>query len=590
VKRVLITHPHGPYAHAWGRNIMDLLDARLARGHGIYGMRGLMRTFALYVIAENITNPATVLEFPTWDDFMVEVKKGYDVIAIQAKPLYIPKVTEMVRAIKKHSPQSEIVIGGYGVMVLEEDYPWDTEKHGAYIRENADHFCRTEGVRFMRELLGDEPVDRPITQYHVPPTEVSIPNIYPFHVREPNISVGLGCPNGCNFCVTSAFFKQKKIYLADPAQVYDTMKYHQKKLGAKDLFFTLYDEDLFTNPDYVRELGRLIRSDKSTWGFRYYTFGSMRGVSAFEPEELRACGVGMLWIGVETGITEDGKSKCGYAKRNGTKTVEEVFTGLHSVGIATIGSMILGFDFHTPENLLKDIDYFVSLKPTFYQIMRLVPCPGTALYNELEEQKRLLKDQYKYENVHIWAQDLFELKNFSTGEMKDSYDLAHRELAQVNGPPFVQIFDIFLNAYELFHKSPDPFLRYQAKTSRNVLRIFAPFLDAIQHKPPSEAVARRITDLKKRAKQVLGSEPLPIRAAQGVASQLFKLRMDLTDTAKLSRTTPDPETRWTYFNQPGQAEPVIVERNKSTALPEALGPEKRSPFGALRFDHHLLTD
>jgi haloalkane dehalogenase len=292
----------------------------------------------------------------------------------------------MMKAIRELSPQTEILIGGYGVGMIHEPLPGDKEGHAKYIREDADHLCRGEGVRFMRELLADYPVDRPITQYHVPPAEVQVSKFEGLTLSLPAILVSLGCPAACEFCNTSAFFHHKKIRISTAAQVYDTMKAHQRRLQRDNIVFILFDEDIFMDPDFVRELGRLIRSDKKTWGFRWISFGSMSTVSKFTGRELRECGVEGIWIGVESGLTADeGTNKTGYTKREGQVTPETLFPELNRYGIQIIGSMILGFDFHTPENIEKDIDYFVNLKPTLYQVGPFRPCPGTKLYDRLTE-------------------------------------------------------------------------------------------------------------------------------------------------------------------------------------------------------------
>jgi hypothetical protein len=174
--------------------------------------------------------------------------------------------------------------------------------------------------------------------------------------------------------------------------------------------------------------------------------------------------------------------------------------------------------------------------------------------------------------------------------MKKYYELAHQRLSLVNGPPIVQIFEVFLNAYEAYHGSKSEFLRYQAEGTRNALRIFKPLLETIRNHPPSPAVRQRVTELERRARLLLGPETLPVRIGQKAMSTFFNLRMDHTDSAKLSRTTPDPEVRWTYFNQSSGAEPVIVKRNRSRNLPEAVVTPRKSPFGALRFDPRLLFD
>src|ERR1019366_3635902 len=185
MKKVLLTTPCAPYDLGWGEDQMDLLSSRLARGHDIAGLRSELPTWGLYLIAENIKNPCTVLEYPHWDEFLNELKNGYDVIGIQLKTLNLERTVKMVRAIKQYSPKSEIVIGGYGVGALDEKQPGDVNEYGPWLKKNADHLCREEGVSYMRKLLGDTPYDRPITQYQMPYARFHVPGMRRFDVNFP---------------------------------------------------------------------------------------------------------------------------------------------------------------------------------------------------------------------------------------------------------------------------------------------------------------------------------------------------------------------------------------------------------------------
>jgi hypothetical protein len=553
MKKVLLTTPCAPYDLAWGEDMLDLLGSRLARGHDIASLRSELPTWGLYLIAENLKNPCTVLEYPRWDDYTKELEKGYDVIAFELKTLHLERVAKRIEAARRYSPRSEIVVGGYGVSALADPLPGDTAGAGSYVKSEADHLCREEGVRFMRRLLGDLPIERPITQYHLPYSRFHLPGMRSFDLNIPSILVALGCPNACEFCNTSAFYKHKKIYVAEPAETYAFMKHHLEKLGVETMNVILFDEDFFLNAEYVHELGRLLRSDKKTWGVRYITFGSVKGLSQFTAEELRYNGVGGIWIGVESGISEGERSKTGYAKREG-KSPPELFDDLQAHGIEIVASMILGFDFHTPQNIEQDIDYFVSLKPCFYQIAPLTPCPGTKLYRDLENAGRI-HSTYGPTSFHIWKDDVFQLTNFGPGQMKKYFDIAHDKLRTVNGPPTLQFCEAHLRAARTLRQSHDEYLRFQAENSARLAAGALPLVRAIGKRPPSPAVQERARKIEAMAAEVLEPPSLTMRAI-GKALELYSTRK--TETLdRLERATPisDPGPRWSYYND-GSSVPV----------------------------------
>jgi radical SAM superfamily enzyme YgiQ (UPF0313 family) len=552
-KRVLLTTAYGPYPTHWGTAPSDLLGARLARGHKMLAMATEFPTLPLYLIAENLSNPCTVLDFPRWDSFVKEVRQGYDVVAIELKSIHVRRVVEMMKAIREMSPGTQIVVGGYGVGALRDGMPGDTEGLAQHILDDADYICRTEGVRAMREFLGDGPVDRPITQYDTPHVRVR-----PYRgetqveVRLPAILVSLGCPSACDFCNTSAFFHHKKQVIATPAQVYEFMKHHQRRIGEDRVTFILFDEDLFLDPEYVRELGRLIRSDRKTWGFRWITFGSVKALEQFTPRELRECGVEGIWIGVESGLVEHGKETGGYDKR-GTQNPVELFEQLRHHGIETIGSMILGLDFHTPCNIEQDIDYFVSLKPTFYQIGPIRPCPGTKLFRQMRKKGRITED-YNWEHFHLWEETSHKPMHFEQGGIRKYYDLAHEKLRTQVGSPVLQIFEANVLAHETLRHADSEFLRYQADVSLERARQLHPVIQAMALNPASPQVLERVRGLLARLEPHLKGDPLSQRLFRRVAGRVVGWRMGLSEgipDAPMRAYSP-PTERVEYAETPSQ--------------------------------------
>ncbi len=553
MKKVLLTTPCAPYDLGWGEDMMDLLASRLARGHDIVNLKSHLPAWGLYLIAENIRNPTTVLEHPEWDDFLKELENGYDVIGIQLKTINLERAVQMVKAIQKYSPKSEIVIGGYGVSALDVKLPGDVNDYAGWMKQNAHHFCREEGVGFMRRLLDDAPFDRPITQFHMPYARFHLPGMRNFDLNIPAILVSLGCPNACDFCNTSAFFRHKKIYVAEPEEVVRFMRHHVEKLGVETLNVILFDEDIFLNTEYVRELGRLLRADKKLWGVRWISFGSVKALAPFSGEELRSCGVGGIWVGVESGLVDGECAKEGFAKRDGGKRPPELFEELNRYGIETIGSMILGFDFHTPDNIEKDIDYFVGLKPMFYQIGPLTPCPGTKRYTEFSKAGRL-KPNYSYQHFHLWKDDGIDYLHFGEGGIKKWYDLTHEKLRTVLGPPTLQFAELNLRAYETLKDHESEYLRHQAEQSRQLGAGAMPLVRSVGNRPPSPQVKQRVEEIEALAERVLEPAPIWLRAV-GKAVELIATRnLEHHDRLERAPVVSAPGLRVSYYNQ-GSAEP-----------------------------------
>ncbi|MCM8770098.1 MAG: radical SAM protein, partial [Candidatus Omnitrophica bacterium] len=157
--KILFTSVYQPFAtFPDGSSMMDLYAGRLTIGQQIFTFESYYPPLPLHLIAQNISAPSTVLENPTLPTFIRELKKGYDYVGIHfAASLFYEKVLTMCRLIKEISPQTKIILGGYGVVCLDQNFEQEAE-----LRQLADYVCRSEGIRFMRELLGD-PLEAPIS-------------------------------------------------------------------------------------------------------------------------------------------------------------------------------------------------------------------------------------------------------------------------------------------------------------------------------------------------------------------------------------------------------------------------------------------
>ena len=154
------------------------------------------------LIQENISAPCTLLDFPTRERFVRELERHqYDIVGISGIVMNVGKVREMCRLARLHSPHSTVVVGGHVAAIP-----------GIEDMIDADHVVQGEGVRWFREYLGenvDAPVRHPIISssfgFRLMGLKAPAGGGNPAATIIPSV----GCPMGCNFCTTSAFFGGK---------------------------------------------------------------------------------------------------------------------------------------------------------------------------------------------------------------------------------------------------------------------------------------------------------------------------------------------------------------------------------------------
>jgi haloalkane dehalogenase len=515
------------------------------------------------MIAENINAWATVLEYSHLEEFEEELKNGYDYVGIQLIGIYTPMVAKMVESVRRISPGTKIVVGGYGVAGLDDPVPHDPEDLAGQIRNNADYVCREEGVGFFRRLLGDEPYDRPITQLYMPMGGTTIKGfdfLPPTPV--PTILVALGCTGGCEFCNTSAFFKAQKIVVANPDECYRFMSAAMNRIPRINgepppVNMTLFDEDFLLDKDYVLRLGRNMREGGLVGKAGYFCFASMKSISQFDLDELAACGPDTIWVGVESTYEQVVSQDHKFAKRGGFE-LSEVFHGLHERGISTVASFILGLDCQTPENIEEDINNLVGLRPVMYQIAPYTPCPGTPFYRRVKEEGRLLPD-YTWTDIQIWKDDVYQTKNFGLGELRKVFDSTHEKLMRHNGPTVLNMHSVALSGYERYRNDHRVHFQQRAEYLARKAQMSFSALKTVKEFAATKEVQDKVDELENRYIRLLGQPTLGQKVIRELILQAMKRQRKL-QAQGLTEVASDPPVRWTYYTPGNGAAPEVVRR------------------------------
>ena len=144
--KLLLTSVMRPIGPAYGDAESvgyELLHAQVTRAQGMFSPRAVHRQFSLDYMAENLENPTVVLHYPSRRELIKELKKGYEYVGISFIMVTYHRMKELSALVREHSPQSKIVLGGFGTVLPDEA-----------LTPYGDHICRGEGVAFMRDLLG----------------------------------------------------------------------------------------------------------------------------------------------------------------------------------------------------------------------------------------------------------------------------------------------------------------------------------------------------------------------------------------------------------------------------------------------------
>jgi radical SAM superfamily enzyme YgiQ (UPF0313 family) len=446
---VLLTSVFGPYARddEYGSrkmNPMELYHNQVTRVQGPFSLRMFHRSFGLMMIQANIDAPCTLLDFPDQDRFVEEISShAYDVIGISAIMPNILKVRRMCELIREHCPSATIVLGGHiANMPQVRD------------RVDADHIVRGDGVRWMRNFLGEDP-EQPIRH----PLAVSAFGARVFGITAPErpgetaalLIPSVGCPVGCNFCSTSAMFggKGKCVTFYETGdELFNVMCQLEEKLKVRD-FFTM-DENFLLHKARALRLLELMREHGKTWAL--YVFSSARVLKSYTIDQLIGLGVSWVWMGLE------GKGSQ-YHKLDGVDT-HALVAEMQSHGIRVLGSTIVGLEEHTPENFDAAIEHAVAHNTVFHQFMLYTPIPGTPFYEELRQAGTLLPESaYEHGDIHGQLKFNYRHKNIPEGMETEMILRAFQRDFDVNGPSLMRMFRVTLDGWLRYKNHPETRVR-----------------------------------------------------------------------------------------------------------------------------------
>ncbi|MGK5093215.1 cobalamin-dependent protein [Deltaproteobacteria bacterium TL4] len=444
--KVLLTSVFGPYAQddEYGSrkiNPMELYQNQVTRVQGSFSLRMFHRSFGLLMIQSNISAPCTLLDFPTLDRFIEELKhNNYDIIGISAIIPNVGKVKKMCELIRTHQPEATLVIGGHIANKPDLD---------AII--NADHIVKGEGIRWFRNYLGENenaPVKHPavlsgfggrIVGYALsqkPKTTAAI------------LLPSVGCPMGCNFCSTSSFFGGKGKFInfyETGEELFKVMCDIEKKLKTRSFF--ILDENFLLHRKRALSLLELMKKHQKSWALS--VFSSAKILSSYSMEQLVGLGIGWAWMGLEG---EDSQ----YQKLQGTDT-KALVKELQANGIRVLGSSIIGLETHTPENISQITDYAVSHSTVFHQFMLYTPVPGTPLHEQMQKEGRLLPEaEFPVADAHGQYRFNYKHPHLQNGQEEQLLLQAFNRDFEANGPSLARLIRVLLSGWQKYKNHPDP--------------------------------------------------------------------------------------------------------------------------------------
>jgi radical SAM superfamily enzyme YgiQ (UPF0313 family) len=228
-----------------------------------------------------------------------------------------------------------------------------------------------------------------------------------------SLVVSRGCPHRCDFCYKDAFYKGGKSFYT---RMIDDVLEEIESLPGRHLYFL--DDHLLGNPRFTTDLFREMK------GMGRLFQGAATIASILDLKTLDAAvdaGLRSLFVGFESLRSSNLSSS--NKRHNKLPDYERAISALHDRKVMINGSFVFGLDADDNKVFDQTVEWAVSRGLVTSTFHIATPYPGTAFYDELASQNRILHHDWDlYDTRHA----VFKPAKMSIEELEQGYQNAYR--------------------------------------------------------------------------------------------------------------------------------------------------------------------
>lgn len=209
-----------------------------------------------------------------------------------------------------------------------------------------------------------------------------------------SIQTTRGCPMSCDFCSVHTFNGKK--YRQRPVKdvVDEFERIPQDKVCIVDDNFIGYSKQSAERMvDICKEI--IKRGIKKDW-----LCAASMNIAEYDDVLKYAAEAGcrLIFLGIESELVDQLESA--NKKLNvkiGVDNFSKVYDKIHKYGIAILGAFIYGLDTDTPKTIENRTKYILNSSVDAIQASILTPMPGTPLFNRMQQDNRLIHNNFPFD-------------------------------------------------------------------------------------------------------------------------------------------------------------------------------------------------
>jgi radical SAM superfamily enzyme YgiQ (UPF0313 family) len=330
----------------------------------------------------------------------IPYNKPFDLVAITVNTPNAPHCYEISANFRRRGAKT--VMGGPHATVL----PDEASRHCDYLIAGESEVTWPEFLRDFQNGMA-----KTVYKSGRPPALTRLPMPRWDLLRRRRMMKGAvfatrGCPYSCRYCNLKQIYHD--CFRMRPVQ--DVIKEIQRS----PRFFVFWDDNLFADADYAKELLRAAAPLKRKWAAQ----ATLRDC---KDEELlsiaKAAGCIYLFVGLES-FSEASLADAG-KDINRARDYKTLIDRIHRHGIMIQAGIVFGFDSDTSAVFDETLAACEALGIDGATVSLLTPFPKTPIYEQFKAEGRLLTEDWSKYNSKTAV--VFQPNNMTAAELFDGY-------------------------------------------------------------------------------------------------------------------------------------------------------------------------
>lgn len=230
-----------------------------------------------------------------------------------------------------------------------------------------------------------------------------------------------GCRWNCDFCSIHAMY-------GDCLRVKPPEEVELELLLIPQRLIFLCDDNLFRQDGSFEPLLEAMKASGKRWACQI----SMEALRSDENlRKLKEAGCILVLVGFESLNAESlaemgkvqnkpaGKHRNGNAQEDQIRAYEAIVRRIYAHGLMIYATFVLGYDHDTPETFDTLLAFALRMNFTVANFNPLIPMPGTALYDRLKDQGRLLKPDWWIDPTYRYGETIYKPRNMTAEELEE---------------------------------------------------------------------------------------------------------------------------------------------------------------------------